>query len=267
MSVSKANKWIKNDYDHGFIEFKLTSWKDFSEFINEEMLEYTNYVYRGHANSNWKLEPTLDRVITDPESSDRDDHLLKFKYETRGRRGPNPPNLENENDWWALGQHHGLHTPLLDWTESPFVALYFAAATAENEDSDEMVVYSLFQNGVNRINYEIKNSTKINTINGHKPTVKIVRPLSDENSRLVSQRGLFTRGPNNVDLESWVKQYTELDAELENIIVLIKITMPKDNIAGCLRYLNRMNISHSTLFPDLAGATEFCNKHLIISKY
>ncbi len=265
--MARTARWKRGEYQDGFIEFKLSSWKYFSDFINQEMLDYTNYVYRGHGNNKWILEPTLDRVIKSPTSTKRREHLEKFKFETRGRRGANPPILENDNDWWALGQHHGLSTPLLDWTESPFVALYFAASSAREEKSSQMSVLSLFQNGVQFINSRIKDDDSIDDINGHKPTVKIVRPLSDENSRLVSQRGLFTRGPNNMALESWVKTYTPTIDTLDDIIVLMKITIPTTGIQDCMRYLNRMNINHSTLFPDLTGASEFCNQHLTITKY
>ena len=42
------------------------------------------------------------------------------------------------------------------------------------------------------------------------PILEFVRPLSDENSRLVSQGGLFTRGPIGVDIEQWMqKSYPE----------------------------------------------------------
>jgi hypothetical protein len=48
---------------------------------------------------------------------------------------------------------------------------------------------------------------------------------------------------------------------------LMKISIPKTAAKDCLRYLNRMNINHSTLFPDLYGASQFCNMELNIPKY
>lgn len=261
--MARQARWNEGPLNNGVIEVNLTSWKYFSDYINQRLLDYTGYVYRGQGNSEWKLEPTIDRLIKDPTSAERAALLQKFKYETRGRRGANPALLENENDWWALGQHHGLMTPLLDWTESPFVALYFAAESATKEKSKELSVYALSQNIVNMHNKRIKENNDVALINNRKPTVKIVRPLSDENSRLVNQRGLFTRAPNNIDMEAWIQKNSKSTDRME----LIKITIPASEIENCLRYLNRMNINHSTLFPDLLGASEYCNQYLKIKKY
>ncbi|QUJ67737.1 FRG domain-containing protein [Photobacterium sp. GJ3] len=266
--MARPARWLDGYFSDGVKEFRLSSWKYFSDFINQEMLDYTTYVYRGHAKSEWKLEPTLDRLIRYSKSPKRKQHLEKFKYETRGRRGAHPTALNTDDDWWALGQHHGLATPLLDWTESPFVALFFAMSNAVREKSSEIVVYAISQSSIRYKNNIIKKSDSIKLINDQKPTVKIVRPLSDENSRLVSQRGLFTRGPNNVDLETWVK--THRVEGNENIIELMKVFIPiknKRDFFDCLRYLNRMNINHSTLFPDLGGASDYCNLHLEVDRY
>ena len=50
-------------------------------------------------------------------------------------------------------------------------------------------------------------------------------------------------------------------------LVLIKITMPSENRPAALRALNRMNINRASLFPDLAGASAYCNMNLQIDKY
>jgi hypothetical protein len=262
--MARTPRWKYDDSEAGISHVKLSSWKYFSDFINQELLDYTTFVYRGHGNSSWLLEPTLDRIIKSPKSPKRDAHLTSFKFETRGRRGTNPSNMDDENDWWALGQHHGLATPLLDWTESPFVALYFAAIGSLKERSKNISVFAIGQSSIRVVNNEVMKDDSVDLINDRKPIVSIVRPQSDENNRLVNQRGLFTRGPNNMDMEEWIKKYYPEGRERRD---LIKIIIPATGIQDCLRYLNRMNINHSTLFPDLTGASEYCNRHLVLAKY
>jgi len=262
--VSRPKKWEnKSDASCGITTITLSSWKWFPDYINNELLDYTGFIYRGHGDSGWLLEPTLDRVVKDPESNLREKHLTNFKYETRGRRGTNPPKMEADNDWWALGQHHGLATPLLDWSESPFVAFYFAIAKALELKSESCSVFCLFQNSVKEVNDKIIETKSIKTINGHKPTIKIFKPLSDENDRLVSQRGLFTRGPNNVDIEDWFRTNQKGSQYMD----VIKLVIPCKNLGDAMAYLNRMNINPSTLFPDLSGASQFCNLGLGINNY
>lgn len=96
------------------------------------------------------------------------------------------------------------------------------------------------------------------------PEVQFIRPLSDENQRLVNQGGLFTRAPSGKTLEEWVQENHPPD---DNGFTLIKVHVPNRDRDGCLRNLNRMNINHLSLFPDLYGASKFCNLFSEIDKY
>src|SRR5580692_8878181 len=95
---------------------------------------------------------------------------------------------------------------------------------------------------------------------GRPPVVEFVDPMSDENQRLVSQSGLFTRAPIGTSIEQWVAwAFQGMPTP-----VLLRLKIPDTDRLTCLRTLNRMNINHLSLFPDLAGASRSTNLRLEI---
>lgn len=244
---------------------QLKSWAEFENEIRDEMLDYRHFIWRGQASSNWLLESTLDRLIKKlgklSDKNIRDIHLRNFKYASRGKRGKNPPDLKTENEWWALSQHNGLSTPLLDWTKSPFVAAYFAFYPESHDNASERAVFGLSQSTMEWKSRKITTAWKDP---GRAPILEFIEPLSDENDRLVNQGGLFTRSPDGVDIEQWVSTNFKNEKKYSR---LIKYLIPNAERTLALRSLNRMNINHLSLFPDLYGASKFCNLDLLVDKY
>jgi hypothetical protein len=287
--MPRTSRWVKKNIGIGLSEVSISSWKHFDAFINQEMVDCNSYIWRGQRCDDWELESTLDRLVKKrkPRYPKRfiEAHLKRFQLATRGRRGINPQVIDNENDWWALGQHHGLATPLLDWTTSPFIAAFFAYIKTGSNQTDHRVIYALHRSIVENYARRIaKEQTKENTekfkklrdsganVNGLpsvlqkevEPTIQFVQPLSDENQRLVNQSGLFTRFTYKKSLRDWIQD--NLHPAIGDH-VLIKFRIPDKDRIRCLQNLNRMNINHLSLFPDLYGASMHSNLSSEITKY
>jgi hypothetical protein len=258
----------------GICEIPLKSWEEFISHVKNKHAHSPALIYRGQAEAEWKIESTLDRLEArfpkyknywgnNPEYFDcppvpRDVHLEAFKEAVRGKRGGNPQDL-TEYEWWALAQHHGLATPLLDWTYSPFVALFFAFEEAgyiywKNKkfcEPDNRAVYSV------PFHLVVENGSEEN------PAPFLFSPRREITHRLGNQSGVFMNMPRETDLESCVRaRFSDQsygEGNLHPQTILEKMIIPNKDRIECLRLLNKMNINRMSLFADLDGAAKYIN--------
>jgi hypothetical protein len=247
---------------------KLDSWRDFYPYINQRLRCPQDYIFRGQRVSSWRLESSLDRALkglgpTATSARITARHLEQFQLAARARRGVNPQAL-GEPARWALGQHYGLWTPLLDWTESPFVALYFAFEEPDETQNGSRAVFALSRPLVELKSDSISKKQPVGSP-ARPDIVEFITPETDENARLVSQGGLFTRGTTGVEIEKWVRSHFKGNTDM----ALVRFVVPekKGDRFEILRTLNRMNINHRSLFPDVEGSAKFCNMRLSVPDY
>src|SRR5262245_23760527 len=136
---------------------ELNSWADFQKNIERQLHEETQelmagpFFYRGHSDSDWPLETTLERSIgpnQDVTSYYRIIERLQAEIETFTDRDWNLPSYQSyvdtivddawnlidlSRDYMKYLRHFGFPSPLLDWTFSPFIAAYFAFSDITNK--------------------------------------------------------------------------------------------------------------------------------------
>lgn len=241
---------------------RIETWRQLPNILEDAYFRRpkTQLIFRGHRRYDWPLTPSLGRfdsrkIITQEVAETQ---LALFRRAVRGRISDRSLVEEGEdNELWSVGQHHGLFTPLLDWTYSPYVALFFAF---EGEDRTGEL------NNQYRAIY-VLNKTHVEA-DDKCPNVHVLEPRKDDHGRLVNQAGLFTYSSYGNTLENFlieslheeVLQGVNEDEEVGELAkYLCKIYIPNDERAECLRHLRMMNVHHASLFPDLIGASNYCN--------
>ena len=231
-------------------EDHIEHWFDLTLRIDEYFSHWPNYIFRGQADAEWPLEPTLSRRIKEfyPDSEDTEslsrDLLSSFKSNLRGRCSLDLKNT-SDDEFWSLGQHHGLHTPLLDWTRSPFTAVFFSMFGECK--SGNRALWAILESDIPKIHENDSTSEPSNMI-------RVVEPMTHHNERLVSQRGLFIHIPASESLENRVRKLED-----QGHVTMYKFNFPDSIRDDALAALSLRNINFASLFPDLEGSSKYTN--------
>lgn len=109
-------------------EIQVNSVSEFIEKIVQlDKKEGTEVFYRGHANRDWELLPSIFRTPNGVEK----EHLL-FR-DMVAHEPQSFSECKSTLDYLVQMQHYGLPTRLLDMTTNPLVALYFACEQAGDD--------------------------------------------------------------------------------------------------------------------------------------
>lgn len=248
-----------DNFDGRIPSSRVKSWQQFISLVNEGMFceQDDDVLFRGQRNGSWALTPSIARLSLHGTYSKKEAEyqLDTFKYSIRGRTKVPVSQLEDE-DVWALGQHYGLWTPLLDWSRSPFVAMFFAMSEPNPEDESP----KNYSRAIFRIN-----RTKLSEYMNYD---FFINPLSSDHDRLISQDGLFTLSPaGETTLESKViNALAENGVEVDQPEILkefiCKVHVPVESEIErkkAILALRRMNLHFANLYPDLEGSSMHCN--------
>lgn len=222
------------------------------------------YWFRGQSNSDWNLEPSFLRsssglgLSADSAVSLEREALKAFR--SKAHLFVSPHLLEKVKTipcWWALMQHHGAPTRLLDWTLSPYVAAYFAAQqdVAKNAGAVWCFCSGKLRQIFEREYDALPDFDSEEAPDWYKGKLEelseqwIVVPLTftyASSERIVAQQGRFTM---------CFKIHQKHDCIIDQIgpKYIRRLLIPHEKKPVFLLRLRDMNITGSALFPGVDG--------------
>lgn len=248
-------------------------------------------IYRGIQNSEWQLTSTLHRYMDSLRTSAQllknekvsvfldsktastqvEDMLVKNLKANVSINGDLPIHITESFgnlEWLQYGQHFGLPSPLLDWTKSPYVALYFALQNQATE-SGNRAIWTLNTDMLVFLNTVIKEriypQNQFYEYNYPLQSLIIANDSYAVNKRIAYQLGLFTREYRGISISEWNKRVTKkLDITLTSPLLQKHVwrNVEADRIKY-LQVLDKMNINGRVLFPDIEGSVREAKENVL----
>lgn len=209
----------------------------------------TVYWFRGHARASWRLVPSVHRSF---DASGEHNLLVRFRLSAPSRHAHCPAN-DDLAGWLCLMRHCGLPTRLLDWSESPLTALYFAVA--HEKAVGDAHVWALRPGRLNASSCVRQDATLVLTVPVLRPMLDAAFHLGQPVDDVLAVVGF------DVDLRMAVQQAgftihgdaTPLDRRPGSDAYLFKFVIPQQARELMAEELWSLGIRRSLLFPDLAN--------------
>ena len=234
-------------FERNIREITFDSWGDFKASLSEKLFdslefERGRYLFRGHSNPHWHLTSTFDRMFLNQPKAKRlriaEDLLSLFKRNLEAHEMPDEAK-NNDAILLSLGQHYGLPTRLLDWSESPYIAAFFSynSQIIRRVSDSQIAIWVL---------------DTTHPIWSSHYGVEIVDVPTFGNKRIRNQAGKFTlaRTPF-ASLEEYVEAHGDSGRSLQ------KLLLPANVAAEALADLDAMGIHHGTVYPEIEGAAQY----------
>jgi hypothetical protein len=215
---------------------------------------YINPWFRGQPNAAYGLVPGVYRF--DPELGvDEDTYRHDFKLKSH----PYLQGMRATTDWeeYALMQHYGLPTRLLDWTEGALIALQFAVLG--RCVPHDIAVWMIEPQSLNKSLH--KNDALFRPddalakrylppvwAGAELPGDPLAVEVPYNSPRITAQRGIFTvHGSNRRPLEDYFAEHGGRCCQF---------VVRRANVLDCRRQLRAAGISDTVIYPDLSGLCE-----------
>jgi hypothetical protein len=225
--------------------------------------QYIDPWFRGQDNCFHRLIPSLYRY---DEDIDEDD----FRDEFTLRAFPYLQQMRAQDPWesYALMQHYGLPTRLLDWSEAALVALYFAvsAHTANCNAAVWMLDPWALNKTTVRIPWILDHSDEkvarylpeLFISDRRLPRKPVAIQVPYNSPRISAQRGLFTiHGKDRDSIEDVMAKRPER---------CVRIEIPRGRIIAVRRQLYTAGVGESSLFPELGALCRDLKRHWVLDR-
>lgn len=250
-------------------EVTLSTPEELVETLNKHS---NNFIFRGQSDARWSLTSSLERLLEGKwndaafDIKKYEDFSLKRFFSKSHLYSDHSSKPESKFEQLSLMQHFGTPTRLVDFTESPYFALYFALETYSPSVGNDFALYALdysaiMERSIEKIR-ELDNQFKEDraSLDAKKDEVfdEIVDRFSFDliwiseprrmNKRLDLQAGTFL---TSINRKAPIEQ--AIANPLYSGVEITKYTISSMLYETAYSLLRNANITSKSVYGDLAG--------------